>query len=167
MAKSVLLLDDDVALAKSLSLEFEDHGYSTFVAYTLAEIKNENYAYAVIDLRLAGEYGLDAIDIIKKYSPHCRIVVLSGYGSIATVVEVVKRGAVDYLTKPAGFKRIEAVLVDAIETEKPEFKDLSLSRAEHEYIDFVLVKNRGNISKTAKALGLHRQSLQRKLKKYT
>lgn len=167
MTKSLLLLEDDLRLAKSLGREFEDRGYEVVFAESLQKIPRRNFAYAVIDLRLGGEFGLDALQILRDMAPECRMVVLSGYGSIATAVEAVKRGALDYLTKPAGFEQIEAALLGRRTAPEPEFKTPSLSQMEHEYIDFVLTKNQGNISKTAKSLGLHRQSLQRKLKKYT
>ena len=167
MRKSVLILEDDIGLAKSLGREFDDHGYKTTLADKIAAIGNRVFDFAVIDLRLCGEFGLDAIAVIKQKSPDCRIVILSGYGSINTAVEAVKRGAVDYLTKPASFALIEKALRGERVQPEPEFKAPSLSQVEHEYIDFLLTKNEGNISKTAKDLGLHRQSLQRKLKKYT
>lgn len=165
--KTVLILDDDVSLAKTLASEFKDHGYDPTIAHSIKEIPSEDFDFAVVDLRLNGEFGLDAIKVIKSSAKKCRIVVLSGYGSIATAVESVKLGAIDYLTKPAGFELIEAALEGRLKKPEPDFKPQSLSQVEHEHIDFVLTKNQGNISKTAKDLGLHRQSLQRKLKKYT
>lgn len=165
--KTVLILDDDASLAKSLAREFKDHGYEPTTVHSIKEIPPEDFQFAVVDLRLNGEFGLDAIKVIKSNAKNCRIVVLSGYGSIATAVESVKLGATDYLTKPAGFDLIEAALEGRLKKPEPDFKPQSLSQVEHEHIDFVLTKNQGNISKTAKDLGLHRQSLQRKLKKYT
>lgn len=167
MKRSVLLLDDDEKLALALRREFEDNDYEAIVATSIGVIPSRVYDFAVVDMRLRGEFGFDAIDRIKEFSPECRIVVLTGYGSISTAVEAVKRGAIDYLTKPAGFQAIEAALLGQRTSPEPEFKPPSLSQVEHDYIDFVLTKNEGNISKTAKDLGLHRQSLQRKLKKYT
>lgn len=167
MNKRILILEDDMSLARSLGSEFEDHGYQTHLAERIADIGSAIFDFAVLDMRLCGEFGLDAIAAVKEKSPDCRIVILSGYGSIATAVEAVKRGAVDYLTKPASFELIEKALLGVRVLPEPEFKAPSLSQVEHEYIDFLLTKNEGNISKTAKDLGLHRQSLQRKLKKYT
>ncbi|MBX3040967.1 MAG: response regulator [Bdellovibrionaceae bacterium] len=167
MKKTVLILDDDESLAKSLASEFHDHGYEPTVVHSLKEIPALAFDCAVVDIRLRGEFGLDAIKMLKKNSESCQIVVLSGYGSIATAVEAVKLGAIDYLTKPVGFELIVAALEGRLMKPEPDFKPQSLSQVEHEHIDFVLTKNQGNISKTAKDLGLHRQSLQRKLKKYT
>lgn len=168
MSKKVLILEDDQRLASSLVSEFKDHGYEPTHAKSLGGIPpTAAFDFAVLDMRLGGEFGLDAIALLKKNSPECRIVILSGYGSIANAVEAVKRGAVDYLTKPADFQMIENALLGKRLEMDPEFKAPSLSQIEHEYIDFVLTKNQGNISQTARALGMHRQSLQRKLKKYT
>jgi two-component system response regulator RegA len=165
--KRILILEDDQRLAEVLGQEFTDRGYEVQLADKISQIKTENLDYAVLDMRLSGEFGLDAIGLILKTSPACRIVILSGYGSITTAVESVKRGAIDYLTKPASFALIEAALMGKKLSQEVELERRSLSEVENEYIDFVLTKNSGNISKTAKQLGLHRQSLQRKLKKYT
>jgi two-component system response regulator RegA len=165
--KSILILEDDQRLSESLARTLEDHGYQPTIANSIEAIVPADFKFALIDLRLNGEFGLDAIPLIKRYAKSCRIVVLSGYGSIATAVEAVKRGAADYITKPASFHRIELALSGGDTKVKAAFKAPSLAQMEHEYIDFVLTKNHCNISKTAKDLGLHRQSLQRKLKKYT
>ena len=169
MKKQILILEDDVRLAKSLKKDFEDHDYDVTIANRILDIpKDEVFSHAVVDLRLSGgDFGLDVIEGFKSKNPEIKIVVLSGYGSITTAVEAVKRGAVDYLTKPASFSEIDQALNGKRVKPEADFKRRSLSEVEHEYIDFVLTKNEGNISKTAKDLGLHRQSLQRKLKKYT
>lgn len=169
MKKQILILEDDVRLAKSLKKDFEDHDYEVTIANRILDIpKDEVFSHAVVDLRLSGgDFGLDVIEGLKNKNPEIKIVVLSGYGSITTAVEAVKRGAVDYLTKPASFSEIDQALNGKRVKPEADFKRRSLSEVEHEYIDFVLTKNEGNISKTAKDLGLHRQSLQRKLKKYT
>lgn len=168
MNKNILILEDDIRLAKSLESDFNDHGYNVFLANEIRNIpKNIELNYAVIDLRLSsGDIGLDAISILKSMNPNIKILILSGYGSITTAVESVKRGAIDYLTKPASFYEIEKALNGEKIIKDNQFKRRSLSEVEHEYIDYVLTKNEGNISQTAKDLGLHRQSLQRKLKKY-
>lgn len=167
MKNSVLILDDDISLTKALSIEFKDHGYDPVIIHSIEDIPNIKFEFAIVDIRLNGEFGLDALDIILKTSPQCKVVVLTGYGSIATAVEAVKLGAVEYLTKPVSFELLKSALDGTLKKPDPNFKPQSLSQVEHEHIDFVLTKNKGNISKTAKDLGLHRQSLQRKLKKYT
>jgi two-component system, response regulator RegA len=169
MNKQVLILEDDVRLAKSLEQEFMDHGYTVTLAMRLGELPaTMQLTHAVIDLRLSGgDFGLDAVSALKVSFPEIRMIVLSGYGSITTAVEAIKRGAVDYLTKPASFREIEKALNGSRVAEQLDFKRRSLAEVEHEYIDFMLTKNDGNISRTARDLGLHRQSLQRKLKKYT
>ncbi len=169
MKRQILILEDDVRLAKSLKKDFEDHDYEVTVANQILDIpKDEVFSHAVVDLRLSGgDFGLDVIEGLKNKNSQIKIVVLSGYSSITTAVEAVKRGAFDYLTKPASFFEIEQALNGKRLKPETDFKRRSLSEVEHEYIDFVLTKNEGNISKTAKDLGLHRQSLQRKLKKYT
>ncbi|RYZ81244.1 MAG: response regulator [Proteobacteria bacterium] len=168
MSKHILILEDDQSLAQSLAQDFRDHGYQVSLCKSAQDIPDKLFDFALVDLRLSrGELGLDAIEKVRSSSAGCRIVVLTGYGSISTAVEAVKRGAVDYITKPASFRLIESALLGTRESAEADLKAPSLSQVEHEYIDFLLTKNNGNISKTAKALGLHRQSLQRKLKKYT
>lgn len=165
--KRLLILEDDESLAKTLAREFTDHGYDVTTLSSIRQLDDRHYGFALVDLRLNGEFGLDALEQIRFNSPSCRIVILSGYGSITTAVEAVKRGAVDYLTKPSSFRAIEDAFLGRRSELVPNFETPSLSQVEHEYIDYVLTKNDGNISKTARDLGLHRQSLQRKLKKYT
>ena len=167
LAKRLLILEDDEQLAKTLSREFSDHGYEVLAISSIRDLDSRRFDFALVDLRLHGEFGLDALERIRFNSPDCRIVILSGYGSITTAVEAVKRGAVDYLTKPASFQTIEDAFLGRRKQADTAFETPSLSQIEHEYIDYVLTRNDGNISKTARDLGLHRQSLQRKLKKYT
>lgn len=167
MPKALLILDDDVNLARAIQSEFLDHGYKPSVAQNTSEIPDAHFDYAIVDVRLVGEFGLSAIEKIKKRSPNCKVVVLSGYSSITSAVEAVKRGAINYLVKPASFTQLENALLERVSAEKTEFKAPSLSQIENEYIDYILIKNGGNISKSAKELGIRRQSLQRKLKKYS
>lgn len=166
--KRILLLDDDDRLLKSLAAEFKDNGYHVSAYLHVKEVDFKSiYDFAVIDLRLSyGDLGLDLIPRILAKSPACRIVILTGYGGINSAVEAIKKGATDFLSKPATFKEIESCLMGKKFDTDCELKRKSLAQVEGDYIDFVLNKNQGNISKTAKDLGLHRQSLQRKLKKY-
>jgi two-component system response regulator RegA len=155
------------------SAEFCDRSYEVLTARNLAELSEicgDSIDFAIVDLRLRGDDGLDAITIIKENNPHAKVVVLTGYGSIATAVQATKRGADNYLTKPVDIDKIEhafGVGKDAgIETTIRE-ESPSLARHEREYIEYVLAVCDGNISEAARRLGLHRQSLQRKLRKHT
>lgn len=168
----LLILEDDQGLREALVADFEDKGYQVVQAEHIKELNDLFYNFAILDLRLNGESGLNAIEVLKKSNPSCRIVILTGFGSISTAVEAMKLGAINYLTKPANSDQIEEAFEAqtslAVE-EKLELSDnskrISLSQNEHEYISFVLAQNSGNVSKTARELGLHRQSLQRKLRK--
>ncbi len=173
--KSLLLLEDDLRLREALSDDFKDRGYEVSAFESMQSLQSSSdsekkFDYAILDLRLVNETGLSALTKIREKSPECRVVILTGYGSVATAVEAMKLGAVNYLNKPASADVIESALKDELKNSEDKIKSaekiLSLNQHEHEYIQFVLTQNDGNISKTAKQLGLHRQSLQRKLKKY-
>lgn len=165
--KHLLIIEDDFRLRKTLKLEFEERNYQVDEADSLDTIPKKEYDFSLIDMRLRGDSGLKAIQNVKTNSPSCRIVAMTGYGSIATAVEAIKLGAIDYLTKPVDIDMLEKALNGDPVTQEHNTNDLpiSLSQKEHEYIEYMLIQNQGNIAKTAKALGLHRQSLQRKLKK--
>ena len=168
----LLLVEDDQRFADTLATEFRDRGYVVDRLDSLRavqESKELDYEYAVVDLRLRRDSGLDVIATIKDRSPDTVVVVLTGYGSIATAVKATKLGATAYLTKPVDVDQVERSFTtddDATELSIPdEFQ--SLYRHEREYIEYVLAECEGNISQAARRLGLHRQSLQRKLRKYT
>jgi two-component system response regulator RegA len=171
--QTLLIVEDDEHFARTLATEFRDRGYDVDHVTgldSLRELEVGRFRYAIVDLRLRQDSGLDAIIEIKQRSPETRVVVLTGYGSIATAVQATKLGASTYLTKPADVDEIERALVNGTgpEEEIPipdEFQ--SLDRHEREYIEFVLAESDGNISHAARRLGLHRQSLQRKLRKFT
>jgi two-component system response regulator RegA len=171
--RSLLIVEDNDRFADTLASEFRDRGYAVQRAANLsaiAAIKDLNVQFAIVDLRLGADSGLDAIQAILGRCPNAKIVVLTGYGSIATAVKATKIGAVGYLMKPADVDQVERALYgeEIAEEEIPipsEFQ--SLYRHEREYIEFVLAECNGNISQAARRLGLHRQSLQRKLRKYT
>ncbi|MCP4005108.1 MAG: response regulator [bacterium] len=171
----MLILEDDERFAETLATEYRDRGYRVDCANGLASLRalpEFPYDYAIVDLRLRSDSGLNAIPIIKEFSPKARILILTGYGSIATAVRATKLGAFNYLTKPVDVDDIERAFSsdghrpsDARDTE--DETGLSLARHEREYIEYVLAECDGNISRAARRLGLHRQSLQRKLRKYT
>lgn len=171
--RSLLIVEDNDRFAETLASELRDRGYRVERARDLASLDAlcpADLSFAVVDLRLGADSGLDAIQSILARAPEARIVVLTGYGSIATAVKATKLGAVGYLMKPADADQVERALLDGddVDTELPipdEFQ--SLYRHEREYIEFVLAECEGNISQAARRLGLHRQSLQRKLRKYT
>jgi two-component system response regulator RegA len=163
----ILIVDDDEKLAQALAKEFEDLGFLVKTASRLDQIPSDIFEAAILDVRLRGEMGHDAISLLRERNPDCKVVMLSGYGSIASAVDAMRRGAEDFLTKPVGIDRILAALNGEGESDQHQPRRPSLAQIEHEYIDFVLIQNEGNITKTASQLGLHRQSLQRKLKKYT
>ncbi len=171
MPERILLVDDDAdflaALARGLSLR----GYAVAAAAgaeaALALAGAHPPDYAVVDLKLAGASGLDLIPKLRLAAPAARILMLTGYASIATAVEAVKRGADNYLSKPAG----TAEILCALEARAPTppgmeaVRPLSLPRLEWEHIQRVLAEHGGNISATARALNMHRRTLQRKLAK--
>jgi two-component system response regulator RegA len=134
-----------------------------------AIVTTETPEFAVLDLRMPGGHGLDLIPTLLAADPATRIVVLTGYGSVATAVEAVRRGAVHYLTKPADADEILAAFArDGQPSPSPlePLQPMSLDRVEWEHINRVLVDCDHNISEAARVLGIHRRSLQRKLTRY-
>jgi two-component system response regulator RegA len=168
---SMLLVDDDVALCEALARAFESRGFSVRTAQTAAQARKEAAEsppeYAVIDLNLPGEPGLPLVPALIGLDPNTRIVVLTGYGSIATAVEAIKRGATHYLTKPADADTIVRALYgeEAEEMTPILERPMSIERLEWEHISRVLREHNGNISQAARALSMHRRTLQRKLAK--
>ncbi len=168
--KAFLIVEDDENFAETLAQEFADLGYAVRTARSVKELETLNDytpTHAVVDLKLKGESGLDCIKVIKERFPDCLSVVLTGYGSIATAVQAVKIGAVNYISKPASIEAIEQAFTTAADQEAEAEQRYNLYRHEREYIEKVIQDFGGNISQAAKALGIHRQSLQRKLRKFT
>ncbi len=168
---SLLLVDDDAALCDVLRRALGARGFAVTVAHTFEDAAQAIDAnapeFAVVDLKLPDQSGLKLVSRLKAADAHTRIVVLTGHGSIPTAVEAIKLGATYYLVKPtdadtvvAAFGREEgddALPIDA--------RPMSVERVEWEYIQRVLHDNDGNISATARALSMHRRTLQRKLHK--
>jgi two-component system response regulator RegA len=170
-APSLLIVEDDDALRERLRRAFRERGFDVQAAGTIGEAQAlaeaEPPELAVIDLRVGDESGLALIPVLHALDPETRMVILTGYGSVATAVEAVRRGAVHYLTKPADADEILAALQGDGRTESPpDWQPMSLDRVQWEHINRVLMDCGGNISEAARVLGLHRRSLQRKLAKY-
>lgn len=169
---TVLIVDDDEAFSQALARALGRRQLQPFIVHDLDSVvqacAQQPFDYAVVDLRLGEESGLKAVAHLHGAQPAMSIVVLTGYASIATAVEAVKLGATHYLTKPAQPEDIVAALrrrpagdPDAGIADKP----MSVRRLEWEHLQNVLTRHDGNISAAARALGMHRRSLQRKLQK--
>lgn len=167
----VLLVDDDETFLKVLSNAMSRRGFDVVSsscindAVTLA--KKTKPAGAVVDLKLEGESGLDLIPLLIDINPEMIIVVLTGYSSIATAVTAIKRGASEYLSKPVTASEIIKALSGELQDHEgaDKFSPMSVERVEWEHIQKVLKENDGNISATARSLGMYRRTLQRKLAK--
>lgn len=170
-SRGVLLVEDDDTFRAVLSRALSRRGYRVCEATSAeqaAEIAAaESPRYAVVDLKLPGDSGLSAVTALKARLPRIRILVLTGYASVATAVEAIKLGAVHYLAKPADADQIlEALHRDEGDAAIPVKADPpSLARLEWEHIQRVLAEHDGNISATARTLRMHRRTLQRKLAK--
>lgn len=167
-SRSLLIVEDDASLRERVVRAMRDRGYDVRGvpdhAAALEAAREDSPELALVDLRLPGESGLTVIRDLKELDPSTVVVVLTGYGSIATAVEAVKLGAASYLTKPADADQIVAAFEGMPFDESAEVP--SLARVEWEHIQRVLNDVGGNVSKAARALGIHRRSLQRKLAKY-
>ncbi|WP_407935401.1 response regulator transcription factor [Alkalimonas cellulosilytica] len=176
----LVLVDDDAVLLRTLARRFEQTGARvvTFAEpCTCDQLIAEQADAYLLDLRFASQSGLSFIEPLRAALPNCRIVLLTGYGSIANAVQAVKLGADDYLTKPVDFQQLRQVLYgqflltepDTPASEQPEpastLSLLSPEQLEWEHIQRVLTEQDGNISQTARMLGMHRRTLQRKLLK--
>ncbi len=168
---SLLLVDDDPTFCQVLGKSLEKRGFEVFsagdLAGGLALAEAHNPEYAVIDLRIGQESGLELVKRLQAMETDLRMVILTGYASIATAVEAIKLGAIHYLTKPASADEIVRALErEAGDTAVPLAENpLSVKRLEWEHLQKVLMENDGNISAAARALGMHRRTLQRKLQK--
>lgn len=164
-----LVVDDDDRLRRRLVRALEDRGYQVCAAASPEEalevVDACAPARAILDLRMPGGSGLDLLAALMERQPELEVVMLTGYGSIATAVEAVKRGAVNYLAKPADVDMILAAF-EEVGSGEVDYEPPSLARTEWEHIQRVLEDCDGNVSQAARKLGLHRRTLQRKLQKY-
>ena len=173
--KTILLVDDDERFRERLGRALAERGYRVLDADghepALRHAAAESIDRAVVDLRMPGANGLEVLKGLLEKQPAMQVVVLTGYGSIATAIDAVRLGATYYLSKPADADDIIAAFArgEAPPLEPPadhDYKAPSLARAEWEHINRVLSDAGGNISEAARRLGIHRRSLQRKLQKY-
>ena len=168
--KSLLLLDDDEPFLKRLAKAMERRGFDVETAESVAAgqaiATARPPAYAVCDLRLEDGNGLDVVEVLREKRPDCRIVVLTGYGAIATAVAAVKIGATDYLSKPADAIDItNALLASDEDPPPPPENPMSADRVRWEHIQRVYELCDRNVSETARRLNMHRRTLQRILAK--
>ena len=168
--RSLLIADDDQAFRTRLARAMEQRGYVVTSVGSVAEALAQTAtppAYAVIDLRLGDGNGLEIVGPLRKARPDMRIVVLTGYGNIATAVAAVKEGAVDYLSKPADADAIEQALVaHGKKLPPPPSNPMSADRVRWELIQRVFEQCDRNVSETARRLNMHRRTLQRILGKH-
>jgi two-component system response regulator RegA len=167
---SLLLVDDDEAFLKRLGKAMEKRGFTVELAESVMQGKAiamaRPPAYAVVDLRLEDGNGLDVVEALRDRRPDSRIVVLTGYGAIATAVAAVKIGAIDYLSKPADAMDVtNALLAKRTELPPPPENPMSADRVRWEHIQRVYELCERNVSETARRLNMHRRTLQRILAK--
>lgn len=168
--KTLLLLDDDEPFLRRLAKAMEKRGFEVETAGSVAAgsaiATARPPAYAVCDLRLEDGNGLDVVEILREKRPDARIVVLTGYGAIATAVAAVKIGAIDYLSKPADATDImNALLANGDNLPPPPENPMSADRVRWEHIQRVYELCERNVSETARRLNMHRRTLQRILAK--
>jgi len=168
--KSLLLVDDDEPFLRRLAKAMEKRGFEVETAGSVAAGRAiataRPPAYAVVDLRLEDGNGLDVVEVLREKRPDSRVVVLTGYGAIATAVAAVKIGATDYLSKPADATDVtNALLARADELPPPPENPMSADRVRWEHIQRVYELCDRNVSETARRLNMHRRTLQRILAK--
>lgn len=167
---SLLIVDDDKPFLTRLGRAMEKRGFDVGLAETtkegMAAIKSSPPAFAVVDMRLEDGNGLDVVECLKQKRPGARAIILTGYGNIASAVSAVKRGAVDYLSKPADADDVYAALMsEPDETAPPPENPMSADRVRWEHIQRVYELCDRNVSETARRLNMHRRTLQRILAK--
>jgi two-component system response regulator RegA len=164
-----LVVDDDALFSQTLQRALSKRGVEVRLASNGEEacrfVNGEPFDFALVDLKIDRESGLSLIEPLKRACPALRLVMMTGYASVATAVEAIKRGADDYLLKPV---RLEAILAAVKGVDRPPAETLGmtpLGRVEWEHIQQALRETGGNVSAAARLLGVHRRSLQRKLGK--
>ncbi len=167
--RTLLLLDDDQALRTRLGRALESRGFEVITAGSVGEatlaLRTRQPAFAVLDMRLEDGNGLKVVEAIREHRQDARIVMLTGYGAIATAVAAVKAGAVDYLSKPADADDVVKALLATGDAPEPPENPMSADRVRWEHIQRVYELCDHNVSETARRLGMHRRTLQRILAK--
>jgi two-component system response regulator RegA len=171
---TMLVVDDNSILNRQLARAFERRGFHVRTAADFDEAvalaTAESPELAVVDLRMPGRSGLELLQKLKSIDPATKVVILTGFGSIATAVDAMRLGATSYVSKPADADDILAAFARAehpvLEGTPTDYQAPTLARAEWEHIHRVLSDCGGNVSEAARRLGIHRRSLQRKLQKY-
>ena len=171
MDKSLLILDDDAPLRGRLRRAMEVRGFEVTDAGSVRDginiVRNDPPAFAILDMKLEDGTGLTLVQELRKKRPDCRIVMLTGFGNIATAVAAVKAGALDYLPKPADPDQINAALMQSDDEMPPPPQDpMSADRVRWEHIQRVYEQCGRNVSETARRLRMHRRTLQRILGKH-
>ncbi len=167
----LLLVDDDEIFCSVMAQALDKRGFQTLVSYgvkqAIERCQTIRPEYAVIDLNMPNESGLTLVKYLAEQDATIRIIILTGYASIATTVEAIKLGATYYLAKPANADDIVAAFKKTKGNAAAEIEEQnrSLNQIEWEHIQQTLIENEGNVSATARALGMHRRTLQRKLQK--
>ncbi len=167
---SLLIVEDDKSFLQRLARAMESRGFTVTTAESVAEgltqLETSSPAFAVVDMRLDDGNGLDVISALKRRRPDARAIILTGYGNIATAVNAVKLGAVDYLSKPVDADDVVAALL-ALEGRKaePPENPMSADRVRWEHIQRIYELCSRNVSETARRLNMHRRTLQRILAK--
>jgi len=168
--RTLLIVEDDKSFLLRLARAMESRGFEVTTAETVADglqlVEKMAPAFAVVDMRLGDGTGLDVVTALKQRRPGARAIILTGYGNIATAVNAVKMGAVDYLSKPADADEVVAALL-ALEGSKPEPPEhpMSADRVRWEHIQRIYELCGRNVSETARRLNMHRRTLQRILAK--
>jgi len=168
--KSLLVLDDDAPLRTRLGRALEQRGFETTlvgsVSEALASVRSRAPAFAVLDMRLEDGTGLKVVEAVRDARPDAKIIMLTGYGNIATAVQAVKAGAVDYLSKPADADDVvRALLARGDAAPAPPENPMSADRVRWEHIQRIYELCNHNVSETARRLNMHRRTLQRILAK--
>ena len=168
--RSLLIVEDDKSFLQRLARAMEGRGFNVTTAESVADgltqLETASPAFAVVDMRLEDGNGLDVISALKRRRPDARAIILTGYGNIATAVNAVKLGAVDYLSKPVDADDVVAALLalDGRKAEPPE-NPMSADRVRWEHIQRIYELCNRNVSETARRLNMHRRTLQRILAK--